>query len=318
MNNNILFCSISSQVVSLILSDIIGNQLDMIASGPTIQDNSTPQDCLDIIARLGATDSIPKPVLELFHEKVAAGMTDGSMPCDHVLNVCIGNNQLAVEEVKRCAEDMGFIVMLLSVELSGEASKLGDMFSKIAEYMYLLYQARLNPSDHHEDLKQLSQDLVTLGGLSVDTLEEIQTLTDTASKQRKPLCLIGAGETTVTVSGEGKGGRNQEMSLAVAVVMNSQSVFQKLVRNGYCVVFLSGGTDGQDGPTDAAGALADPHQVMLASQSGIIADTFLRNNDSYSFYRQVNDGKDLLVTGLTGTNVMDIQILLMIPPDPNM
>ncbi|XP_071784378.1 glycerate kinase-like [Asterias amurensis] len=308
-----------AQVVSLILSDIIGNQLDMIASGPTITDNSTPQDCLDIISHLGATTAIPNNVLKFFQRKVTMGTANEKEASpssqDLVLNVAIGNNQLASEEATRYAQDLGFETLLLSNELSGEARILGDSFVKIAEYILCQYKVKLTKSDS-EGFKQINKDLIALCGLDTET--KLQTLVQNASTLNKPICLIGAGETTVTVVGQGKGGRNQEMSLAVAIAMNKQSNLQHLVEEGFQVVFLSGGTDGQDGPTDAAGALADPHQVMLATQSGIQAQQYLRNNDSYSFYCQANGGKDLLVTGLTGTNVMDIQVLLVTPPEANL
>ncbi|XP_038054438.1 glycerate kinase-like [Patiria miniata] len=306
-----------AQVISLILSDIIGNQLDMIASGPTIRDDTTPQDCLDIISHLGATDSVPTSALNFFQEKVdteTANETTEPTACDHVLNVCIGHNQMAAEQAKKHAEDLGYAAVLLSTELSGEARKVGELFVVIAAYACELYNARQSTCEDHNASK-LGQDLVTLHGLKVQTLEEIRTVVGTAYENKAPICLIGAGETTVTVTGKGKGGRNQEMSLAAAMAMKTQSDLNRFLHGGYHVVFLSAGTDGQDGPTDAAGALAHPSQVTLASQSGIDAESFLRNNNSYSFYSRLNDGTDLLKTGLTGTNVMDIQVLLVLPPD---
>jgi len=113
-----------------------------------------------------------------------------------------------------------------------------------------------------------------------------------------PACFIGGGETTVTVKGEGKGGRNQELVLAAAVQIDG-------LRD---VVILSGGTDGTDGPTDAAGAVADGQTVRRAKQMGLSASDCLRENDSYQFFRALGD---LLMTGPTGTNVMDIQIVLV-------
>ncbi|XP_022104039.1 glycerate kinase-like isoform X2 [Acanthaster planci] len=306
-----------AQVISLILSDIIGNQLDMIASGPTIRDDSTPQDCLDIISSLGAADAIPKSVFRFLQEKVVADAAiekPESASCDHVLNLCIGHNEMAAEHAKRYAEDLGYAAMLISTDLSGEARKVGEMFVEMAAYSCESYNVKQRGCANH-NMKTLGQDLIRLHGLQAETLEKIQAIVDTAYSRKAPICLIGAGETTVAVTGKGRGGRNQEMSLAVALAMKRQSDLEKLLHDGYRAVFLSAGTDGQDGPTDAAGALADPSQVTLASQSGIDAETVLKNNDSYSFYSQLNDGKDLLKTGLTGTNVMDLQVLLVLPPD---
>ncbi len=164
-------------MVSLILSDIIGNQLDMIASGPTIMDNSTPEDCLDIISHLGATTSIPQNVLKFFQGKVAMGTASEKKASlsaqEHVLNVAIGNNQLATEEARRYAQDLGFEALLLSKELSGEARKLGDLFVEMAEYILCQYIGKLTQSDS-EGFKQINKDLIALCGLDAET--KIQTL----------------------------------------------------------------------------------------------------------------------------------------------
>ena len=116
-----------------------------------------------------------------------------------------------------------------------------------------------------------------------------------------PACLLSGGECTVKVTGGGKGGRNQEFALAAAIALESVG--------GYCL--LSAGTDGIDGPTDAAGAIVDPETLRKAANAGLDAGAFLENNDSYNLFRQTGN---LLITGATGTNVMDIQVVLVVDP----
>jgi glycerate-2-kinase len=116
---------------------------------------------------------------------------------------------------------------------------------------------------------------------------------------KTPACIIAGGETTVTVKGSGKGGRNQEMALSVADKLQDTAGW----------VFLSGGTDGVDGPTDAAGGVVDGMSVARAAEAGVGASECLQNNDAYRF---LDASGDLIITGPTGTNVMDIAVLLLV------
>ena len=128
---------------------------------------------------------------------------------------------------------------------------------------------------------------------------------------QKPVCILAGGETTVQLQGTGKGGRNQELALRVGLGLHRARGVEASGLGRCDVVFLSGGTDGQDGPTEAAGAFCSPELVAEALQEGLDAETFLSNNDSYTFFSQFQRGRHLLVTGLTGTNVMDIQLILI-------
>ena len=125
-----------------------------------------------------------------------------------------------------------------------------------------------------------------------------------------PLCLISGGETIVKVKGKGKGGRNQELALSAALFLHS---LQKISNDSGQISFLSAGTDGIDGPTDVAGAIIDNYTIEHAEKQGLNATQHLENNDSYNFFLRFNDGVNFVKTGHTGTNVMDIQLLLIQP-----
>ncbi|MFC1692508.1 glycerate kinase [Candidatus Latescibacterota bacterium] len=245
----------------LILSDVIGDRLDTIASGPSVSDRSTYQDCIEICIRYRIMDSLPANV----RERLTAGARgelpetakDGDIFLSSVKNTLIGNNRMSVETAKLKAEESGFNTLVLSTVLEGEAKEIGTAFASIASEII----ASGNPVP-------------------------------------MPACIIAGGETTVTVRGEGKGGRNQEMALSAALHISGLAD----------TIFLSGGTDGTDGPTDAAGGIVDGETSALGKENNIEIRDYLDRNDSYTYLKNVGG---LLVTGPTGTNVMDIQILLV-------
>jgi len=176
----------------------------------------------------------------------------------NVNNKIIGNNLKALNTAKDKAQELGFHTEILSANISGEARKAGKWLAEKA--------------------------LETRKALGV--------------KSKKKICLISGGETTVTVKGKGKGGRNTELALS----------FAKEIEDTDGITFLSAGTDGTDGPTDAAGAVVDGSTVTKAKNLGLNPDEYLDNNDSYNFFKKTDS---LLITGPTGTNVMDIQIILV-------
>lgn len=282
------------QVVTLILSDVIGDPLDIIASGPTVPDPSTPADCLEIFKRLNAQKKIPDPVIQYLQQ--AQQRTGNHDEFPHVQNVIVGSNQFAVDAAVKRAEGLGYAPIVLSTTLSGEAREVGKMFADVG---YLAWDACLMKRSPSSE--------------SVLTSNIVNQILS-ARKSKKPLCIIGAGETTVTIRGKGKGGRNQEMALALALDVDKNIDRYSSNGNQGGLVLLSAGTDGQDGPTPAAGAIADPYQVNEATKEGLEPEEFLENNDSYSFYSKFQNGRDHVMTGLTGTNVMDIQVLLVSPP----
>ena len=258
------------QVITLILSDVLGDPLDIIACGPTVPDMSTKRDCLGIVEKLNATHDLPVKVIEYLNSK-----DNAREPLDfsHVDNVIIGNNVVAVNRASSMAHELGYDVIIHDTRLSGEASDVGKLYARLG----ISCENRTKLSKGKKDLDNSSE----------------------------PVCILGAGETTVSVRGDGRGGRNQELALAAAIEMS------KTPPSGRNCLLLSAGTDGQDGPTPAAGAYAFPNLVTMAISQGLDAMSFLKNNDSFSFYSRFENGKYLLNTGLTGTNVMDLQILLL-------
>ncbi|XP_070558835.1 glycerate kinase-like [Ptychodera flava] len=299
--------AIPAKVISLILSDIIGDYMGLIASGPTVPNDSTARDCIDIIEHLHAADELPQSVMNFLHTQAIKSSSKQRGHCDfsHVQNVIVGSNSVAVKAAVSEAGKRGYLSTVLSTVIDGEARDIGDVFARVASLIYHAFEG--------DDSKVADIAASLSGKLSSDVMQVADFARKYAS-DKKPICVIGAGETTVTVSGSGKGGRNQELALATSLAMNKMPVYEDMISKGYKVIFLSAGTDGQDGPTDAAGAFAYPGLVTRALEAGLDANQYLHNNDSYNFYSEFDEGKSLIITGLTGTNVMDLQVLLVVPP----
>jgi len=249
-----------ARMLSLILSDVIGDPLDVIASGPTAPDNTTYADALAVIEKYGLADKIPAAVYRRLIQGREGAFPETPAKNDPVFadvaNVIIGSNTIAIAAAAAKATAAGFETVVLTTELRGEA---------------------------REAARWLAQQAFAI------------------QKQRpagKKICLISGGETTVTVTGTGKGGRNTELALAFAEAINGQAG----------ITLLSAGTDGTDGPTDAAGAVVDGQTVARANARGLSSGVSLARNDSYTFFKNTDE---LLVTGSTGTNVMDIQVVLL-------
>jgi glycerate 2-kinase len=250
-----------STLVSLILSDVIGDRMDSIASGPTVPDGSTFDDCLNIIDKYSLVDKIPPAVLNHL-KKGARGEVEetpkaGDPAFARTQNLIVGSNIQALLAAEEKAKDLGYNCLILSSSIDGETREIARMHAALARE-------------------------ILAGGHPV----------------RRPACLISGGETTVTIHGRGLGGRNQEFALAAAIALDGLED----------VVVLSGGTDGTDGPTDAAGAIADGATVGRARALGLEAADYLRENDSYHFFEPLGD---LLMTGPTLTNVMDLRLVLV-------
>jgi len=248
-------------LITLILSDVIGDPLDSIASGPTAPDETTFEDCLAILEKYQLLGEIPATVEK--HIKSGAKKLIPDTPkindpsFSKVDNVIVGSNWQAVIAAKECAENFGYNTLILSTFVEGETKDVARVHAAIAK----------------EVLK-------------------------TGNPIKLPACIISGGETTVTIKGKGLGGRNQEFVLAAAMDIHE-------LKN---VVVLSAGTDGTDGPTDAAGAIADGETIFRAKQKNLNTLKYLQNNDSYHFFEQLND---LIKTGPTNTNVMDLRLLLV-------
>ena len=245
-----------ARVVALILSDVIGDDLDVIGSGMTAPDASTFAAAKAVLEKYGILDRTPAHVRERLEAGLRGEIREtpkrGDPAFARVQNLIVGSNRLAVEAAAEHARQLGFRTMVLSTQIEGETRETARMHAAIAREI-ALYGRPLAP----------------------------------------PACLISGGETTVTLRGNGLGGRNQEFALAAALGIAG------LERT----VVLSGGTDGTDGPTDAAGAIADGHTLAR----GPDAQHYLADNDSYHYFEKLND---LLITGPTNTNVMDVHIVL--------
>ncbi|HXG32569.1 MAG TPA: glycerate kinase [Bryobacteraceae bacterium] len=248
-------------VLALLLSDVIGDDLDVIGSGPTAPDSSTFASARAVLEKYGLLARVPKSVAERIERGVRGELEETPKPGDalfrRVQNLIVGSNRLAADEAAREARKLGYRTAVLSTFIEGETKDVALVHAAIGK----------------------------------EILASGRPL-------RPPACLISGGETTVTLRGNGLGGRNQEFVLAAAIALS-----------GYDrVVVLSGGTDGTDGPTDAAGAVADGRTVARGRRLGLEAARFLAENDSYHFFEPLGD---LVKTGPTKTNVMDIRLLLV-------
>jgi hydroxypyruvate reductase len=249
-----------STVASLFLSDVIGDSIDQIGSGPTAPDSSTFADCLMVMQRYHVAAMIPRAVRDRLERGAAGAIAETPKPGNPIFrkvqNLIVGDNQLALSAARDKAEALGYRTMVLSNSIEGEARKVAI--------------------DHAATARELAS----------------------ARGARKPICLISGGETTVTVRGKGSGGRNQEFALAAAIEIDGMDG----------IVVLSGGTDGSDGPTDAAGGIVDGTTLRRGKKKGLDARTHLAANDSYPFLKSIGD---LLMTGPTLTNVMDLRLVLL-------
>jgi glycerate 2-kinase len=248
-------------LVSLIISDVIGDPLDVIASGPTAPDSTTFADALAILEHFGLRERIPGSVLAHL-ENGSKGLfpdTPKSIPAN-VQNRILGNNARALAAAQIWAEALGYRVLNLGSFIEGETREVALMHAGIA---------RAIREQHAPDAP--------------------------------PMCVLSGGETTVTLSpNAGKGGRNQEFVLAALLKLG-------MTPN---VAVLSAGTDGEDGPTDAAGACADAATLQRAATLRLDGNDYLMRNDAYAFFDATGD---LLRTGLTQTNVMDVRVMLIAP-----
>ncbi len=272
-----------ARVLSLILSDVIGDPLDIIASGPTAPDSSTFAQALEIVSRYGIEKELPPNVLARLRDGAAGRIRETPKPgdplFDRVENLIIANNAASVAACAECARGLGYAPRILSAATEGEARDVAREQAKLARAML----GEEKGSDTFSAAQKRSQ--TPFPGPALSAI-------------RAPACLISGGETTVTLRGRGRGGRNQEFALAAAMA----------IEGAQGIAFLAAGTDGTDGPTDAAGAFADGETLRLAREKGRRAADCLAANDSYRFFDAVGG---LVKTGPTGTNVMDLYLWLI-------
>jgi len=248
-------------VVSLILSDVIGDDLNVIASGPAVPDTSTFADTRQVLEKYDIWDRVPAAVQSRIDQGLKGDIKDTPKAGDAVFERCyselVGTNLQALKAAGLKSEELGYRTLILSSTVEGEAREVAKVLTAIA-----------------------------------------REVRDSGNPLSAPVCILCGGETTVTIQGDGKGGRNQELALASALMIDG-------VEN---VVVLAGGTDGNDGPTDAAGAMADGSTLVRARAKGLDPLDFLRRNDSYHFFQPL---EDLVITGPTRTNVMDVYMVLV-------
>ncbi|XP_063241836.1 glycerate kinase [Bacillus rossius redtenbacheri] len=285
-----------ARVVTLVLSDVIGDPLDFIASGPTVPNTDPPDAPIDVIRKHRLLDEVPSSVICSLREssEESAG-TDGF---DHVQNVIIGSNTLAVESAKNEASRCGYFPAVLSTRIQGLVKNVGKMYADLAGEICKCI------SDEANNLPALLSSFKERYELLENVESEIMCGVERAVSGQG-LCLIAGGETTVLVRGKGVGGRNQELALEFAMSLHALGRDEPCLA-GFDIALLSCGTDGIDGPTSAAGAIGHAAQC---SDDSFKPSRFLANNDSHSFYRCFKGGSDLVTIGHTGTNVMDIHIL---------
>jgi len=251
-----------ARVIALVLSDVVGDDLSTIASGPTVPDPTTYTAALDVLRLRGVWPSVPSSVLSHLEAGARGEVPETLKPGDplfrKVITRVIGSNRWTVEAAAQEARHQGLRSVVLTTRLEGEA-------------------------------REVARVLVAI----------LRECAETGSPENPPLCVLAGGETTVTVRGEGRGGRNQEMALAAV---------EPLSRFPTHAVFASLATDGTDGASDAAGAIADQQSLPRSQALGLAHPTaFLAENDSTSFFAPLGD---LIVTGPTGTNVVDLTVLL--------
>ena len=248
-------------VINLMISDVVGDNMDVIASGPFVPDDSTFPEALDIIKKYKLEDRIPVSILNYIRNgikgEIKENLKQGDEFFNKITNYIAASNIIALQSAREEAEERGYNTIILSSLFQGETENLARMHTEIAREVML-----------------------------------------SSNPVSKPACLISGGETTVTIKGNGLGGRNMEFVMQSALLING---YENLM-------IASIGTDGTDGPTDAAGAIADGHTVERTKKMGINIMDYIQNNDSYNFFKQLGD---IIITGPTNTNVMDIRIILV-------
>lgn len=247
---------------SFIISDVPGNALPVIASGPTVPDNTTFEESKKILEKYNLLSQLPASVLLHINNGIEGKIKETSKVTDPVFkqvhNRIIGSNAIALEAAAEEARQLGYHIAFIEDSLKGDAATVGrELIRNLKKY-----------------------------------------------KGAKPACFLLGGETTVTVTGKGKGGRNQQMVLSALLEMDPGLDEENFNQ----VTFLSAGTDGTDGPTDAAGAIADRQTLSMAHKQNLDAQKYLEDNDAFHFFEQVGG---LLKSGPTQTNVMDMVVVVI-------
>ncbi len=258
---NLARAAYPATVINLMISDVVGDDMDVIASGPFVPDKSTFNGAMEILRRYDLINKIPDSVQRHIQDGIDGTIEEtpkeGSEIFERVTNLIVASNIIALKAAQEEAKKRGYNSIILSSLFEGETRDVAYFHAAIAKEVLA--------SSHPVE---------------------------------RPACIISGGETTVTVRGEGLGGRNMEFAMHAAVFID-----------GYDNILMASiGTDGTDGPTDAAGAIADGTTVRNAGERDLDITEYISNNDSYHLFQKIND---LIITGPTNTNVMDIRIIIV-------
>jgi glycerate 2-kinase len=252
--------ALPARVVTLILSNVVSDKLDAIASGPTVPDSTTYEDAWRVIEALGIEHQLPPQVVVHLEDgrkgELAETLKEGEFDPELVQTLIVGSNIKSLIAAQKKAAEFGYNTLMLSSQISGEAKEAAKVIAGIAF-----------------DIER----------------SDIPV--------QKPSCIIFGGETTVTVHSMGKGGRSTETALSFCMEIIDHNI-----------VGLFCDTDGVDGPIDAAGAICDGQSRLNARKINVSAREHLAQNNSYDFFDKLGD---LIITGPTGTNVMDIGIVIV-------
>ena len=258
---NLAKAAYPATVINCMISDVVGDNMDVIASGPFVADNSTFEYANSVIKKYDLISRIPETVSEYLQDgnngKLEENPNESDSIFSKIRNQIIASNIIALKAAKNVAESLNYNTVILSSLIEGDTADVSLWHSRIAKEIL----ASSNPIP-------------------------------------KPACIISGGETTVTVTGNGLGGRNMEFAIQGAVQIDGYNE----------IAIASVGTDGTDGPTDAAGAIADGFTIKRAVEKELDIEAYIENNDSYHFFKEIGD---LVITGPTNTNVMDIRIVLI-------
>lgn len=335
-----------ASIISLIISDIISDPIDLIASGPTVYTTRPSKEVTDILKKYDLLKNLEggfKALVNTKEPKEDKNLLNKKKQFKHVQNIIIGNNLIAMEAVREASLRKNLRPVILRNDVKGDVHDVSIAYTHIAYFIYLALEKLISRQDMFEKMK--NDPVISLDAKKIDEIFDV-----VEENREQGIILIGGGEPTVRVTGSGKGGRNQELALYFSLDWLSKvKTLPSLSK--YEVIILSGGTDGQDGPTDAAGAFGYPaiapiihnlrekirklqklkkitkydfnlpyvdfdvekmpvHLDSISKEiEHLIPENVLKENDTYNFYSRFKKGEDLIKTGFTGTNVMDLHLI---------
>ncbi|KOB75133.1 putative Glycerate kinase [Operophtera brumata] len=323
-------CS-ASRIITMIISDIVDDPFDLIASGPTVQNTDDPQMAIDVLQQYNLYDALPKSIKEVLDKEGDSANipsakfqnfredsnvnsnneqendSNKELPTAQVLNFLLASNRMSINEAKQqlnllnaahIKSNQGcYFPIIISRSVTGNVKDVALKYYKLTQ----LFGDYLRENLEYDTLCS-SVKKIDIRGVQIE--RDFKKLCDKSTKE-KTICLILAGETTVEVKGTGKGGRNQQLPLEFSKVLHKYKEHLEHLN----VYMLSAGTDGIDGPTDAAGAIGHINLFSESMEAGIDVNKYIDNNDSYTFYKTFNNGMYHIKTGHTNTNVMDIHLI---------